>query len=602
MSNRSIYTAFLCLGLTNLTQAGDPWEVISNEEKYQMVHVPEADRFERRRVEEAMIGTLLKMLEATNKKVAIGIFFDALSVQLKTFRSDFGKITGNEEKEDFLQGWLKTLTNNWDAKKRSVVAYWFRTCMEKAAVPRRKELSPLIRGFDQLAVALEEWVDKEAVARKRRQGGTTDEKEHLFMATPEEFSGAVEGAHKKGIKGKGSKIIVLEDINEEMAAFSEKRMRTEGSSGDLEDTEHGNAVITRILGIAPEAQCLVKSDELLIFQEQYLEDPALKDIKIVNASFSWEKSSKSSNLKKSEKIKRFSQNKLIIKSFGNEHGRPDEYKKLLNDLYADKDFLKNALLVVNIDRNSQVADSSNRPKDAWEYADTLWTEEQKRQLMDNTMSALGTGVFGFIGLGEIEKSSGTSFSGPPFAGGLALVESMGKKEGVDLSAQELKGIALKSARKEAFIPGDDGHKGIFIVANDMPEEEFKRLQKAAPAGVVYERFDPALYGCGFLDIRRMTVFAEAYIAQKKQDLGFVEKRVEAIIKKRLESAERTMIAWDKKTSVESAGKIKQAYREWKARKKRKFRSFIETGEMQKVQELYHLKRMNQSPIKREEVQ
>ena len=232
-----------------------------------MVHVPEVDRLERRRAEEVMIATLLKMLEVANKKVTIGIFFDSLSVQLKTLRGDFGKIKGNEEKEDFLQGWLKTLTNNWDTKKRRTVAYWFRTCMEKAAVLRRKELAPLIHGFDQLAVVLEEWVDKEAVARKRRQGSTTDEKEHLFMATPEEFSGAVEGAHKKGIKGKGSKVIVLEDIKEELSAFSEQRMKTETSFGNVEDAEHANAVVTRILGIAPEAQCLVRNDTLLISQE-----------------------------------------------------------------------------------------------------------------------------------------------------------------------------------------------------------------------------------------------------------------------------------------------------------------------------------------------
>ena len=71
MKNRFTYAIFLCLSLTNLTQAGAVWEELSDEEKYQMVHVPEVNQFERSHVQEVMIRTLLKMLEAANKKVAI---------------------------------------------------------------------------------------------------------------------------------------------------------------------------------------------------------------------------------------------------------------------------------------------------------------------------------------------------------------------------------------------------------------------------------------------------------------------------------------------------------------------------------------------------
>ena len=373
-----------------------------------------------------------------------------------------------------------------------------------------------------------------------------DQKELLFEPTPEEFAGAVHWAHERGFLGEGSSVLVLESISGKgPPGFPENKVKVyPHSSANWRSSEHGNQVVSRVLGIAPHSHCIVADPSETIFDNQHQND--FKSIKIVNASFAWRKNKNSDqNQEKIEKTLEFIKNRVYVHAFGNEHKElAEEESRDLGDICILPDFLSNAILVVSVDRDSSLSDFSNRPQDTADY----WhaSDKQKQKVMENTISALGDHIVGVNSFGEVGNVSGTSFAAPTVAGALALVEGMGKTAGIELDALELKGVLLNSARQEAFIPKGnyEGYSDFYLpkvsykygqqgtMISDALYEQVKResLQDKSGAnpsvfkdevqknGIIYKPFDPTQYGRGFLDIRRVMKLAKLYMIQKKKDL------------------------------------------------------------------------------------
>ena len=128
---------------------------------------------------------------------------------------------------------------------------------------------------------------------------------------------------------------------------------------------------------------------------------------------------------------------MKLVSLGNEHTEPEEFLMSLDkDIYSNKTFMENAVLVVSVDRNFAISSFSNRPEDVWKYDEEAggspWTDQKKQMVMENTISTLGADVVGLNGPGQFDTRSGTSYAAPAASGALALVQGMGEQVGIEL--------------------------------------------------------------------------------------------------------------------------------------------------------------------------
>ena len=528
-----------------------------------------------------------------------------------------------EDKDKYfhIQQWLRKMTKEWSSKERWSFADWLATLVKRAEIVLAEKELPgdlrqaveLIKGnLYSVYTNLRTWViDKDTVHQARRAEitehgdrtlrgkGKISWKKELFKAAPEEFAGAVHWAHEQGITGVGKggasvPILVLENMyDRDKGAFLEKRMDIENAflendftkKGDdtiiHRDGSHANQVTTRVLGIAPDARCFVRPKNDYIIGARYKHDDDCKHIKIINASFSVADTT--------DNRERFIQNMLematgrvYVQAFGNEHRHPEKFLSYSKGIHSNPQFLEKAILVVSVDRTFGVSSFSNRPRDVWEVPEASMSipvidDSVKQMIMDNTVSALGSAVVGFTNPGEAEKSDGTSFAAPTVSGALALVEGMAQQADIDLSAQELKGILLNSARQEIFISEDNGRNGIYLLPTDTSESVISDLNRKAEeahkakktGNVVYKRFDPAQYGRGLLDIGRMTLLAKIYLekrTRKVQALNDEESWSEVMAKECLAEATIDFLALDKAKQNQAATLIQQAQRLRKAGK------------------------------------
>ena len=335
----------------------------------------------------------------------------------------------------------------------------------------------------------------------------------------------------------------------------------------------------------------------MILDEEYQQSTSeYQNAKIINASFGLQRSSGILDQESIEGIIRVAKDHVVVKSFGNTHGKPQEYLSTLTEIYQRSEFLEHAILVVNLTRDNLVHPTSNRPRDAWEYPAQIlgqqWTNDEKQRVMDNTISALGSDVAGLDGpyMGPPRKFdvvSGTSVAVPTVTGALALVDGMGKQAGVELQAWELKWILLNSARKDTFIPGKDGRSGTFIVSpeqasrtlqelanrdsavNSMTdagkaqrilaalEKQFKESMSNKRPRIVFQHFDPGTYGVGFLDIRRLILLAERYIALRKETPQLFQG---ASLDQTLSTLRQNMAFADNESQIQAVQKIEDAFR------------------------------------------
>jgi hypothetical protein len=560
------------------------WQDLDRADQWQMVHVPGVKEVNQKYIVALMTNSLFEMLQQLEKEklpakdaflLVEGTEDNAQPRRFLALWKAFIECKTEEEKRKSIQEWLSNLR----LEKR------FSRSLIRTLVDRATQLDGTLQGDSSVALAvtvikkgmivlahhLEQWVDKDVLLAQRRRD--VDQRGHLmprlersrnkslfqlaskkdiFKATPEEFAGAVHWAHTyktttgevEPITGKGVQVLVLESMPEDGdSAFIERSAMVnadlglsfaEGAKGQKDRSDaklHANEVVTRVLGIAPDSQCIVRDTAGDI--GKFLKKRGLDNIKIVNASFGYYKTKdRNEALRKIEKIKDLSKDRVFVEAIGNEHEDVAKYNQYIDvELYHDEKFMENAVLVTNINQDFTLHDSSNRPQDAWEFprqAKNFWgrlfssgdTDAQKKLIMDNTISALGADVLGFSGPETFLKVTGTSFSAPTVSGALALIEGMGKKEKIELSAQELKGILLSSARQEAFIPAGGGFAGTYIVPVNTSEKALQRLRALNPSGgsgtLFYKRFDPAQYGRGFLDIRRMIMLAEVYFQTKKK--------------------------------------------------------------------------------------
>jgi subtilisin family serine protease len=231
-------------------------------------------------------------------------------------------------------------------------------------------------------------------------------------------------------------------------------------------------------------------------------------------------------------------NCLIIQSAGND-GIPltrSEVGKFLRDLFSQN--ISHALLIAgSVDPTYSIAHYSNTPGD-----NPIFQEK--------FLCTLGTNI-PIMSTGRPTTPSGTSLSAPAISGVAALILSSHPT----FSMEEVASTLLESAEKNFFIPSSEsGNTGTFIYEDSPPSIKKKSM--------VYQLFDPSIYGRGILSVRRAFIYADIYEEIKKEMPTATPKKI----------LEKTKTAFNlviKEIDRAAATKIQTTARGFLARKKLK---------------------------------
>ena len=424
-------------------------------------------------------------------------------------------------------------------------------------------------------------------------------KPSLLISSADEFSGALEWAHKQGITGEGVLILVHE--NPEITSELRKKMGARLILGkgkyalSLEHPRtHATPVINTIDIIAPQVNIFVES--FFAIKSQSFKDDAvfqtsLKKARIINISaatspvyLDWKILSKEDSDKVSEhgshdfiqdmeSFLKTGNQKLFVAAAGNDHrslsegidtDEEDENHKKIKFYYDPIRYLNNKpiketlIIATALTPSHEIAEFSNYP--GWNKA-----------IQDNTLCTLGARLATMGAhvdkiesklIHRIDYMDGTSGAAPVISGTAALL----MEAYPSLTAAQIKEVLLESAdrsffkntgKQESYRQSGDWVYGPYtgtLVYDSREEQEpdlthFPKKQYNSYA-VEKEKFDPAKYGKGVMNIRNAFVYAHLKVSNP--NLSPIELR----------SQMRTIL---QDIQEKAATKIKVAFRGYKTR-------------------------------------
>jgi hypothetical protein len=352
---------------------------------------------------------------------------------------------------------------------------------------------------------------------------------HLILTHPSasEFSGALEWAHRKGIIGEHTSILVLEDQRHFL--HSDLKGQLEGQTPY---SAHAVSVAGVVYEVAPGARISVYS-----FDHPEVYDSVDNTI-INNSGNAADKPSK-----KEEELDKnllLGKNNLLIFSAGNDkkylkkEGEDDPLDFLFTQIQPSP---KNRIIIAGaLDPSSRLSSFSNKPGDRKEFQERfLFT------LGKNVLVRQGDANYGF--------EEGTSLAAPAVSGVAALV--LGKYE--DFSMEEVASVLLESAEKNFYISSAD--KFVY----DPTDAEQKALVEAKYGPKNREYFNPKNYGKGLLSLRQAFIYADIYAELKKE-------KPHATVEERLLGATPLFKEKIKLLGNLHATNIQKAFRRWQGRK------------------------------------
>jgi hypothetical protein len=403
------------------------------------------------------------------------------------------------------------------------------------------------------------------------------------MATAPQFSGAIQWAHRQGIKGQGKTAVILEQSTASPALL--KRMGPLLMPSNLgydyppfgKET-HATRVIDAFSQVAPKSQVVLldMKNENEILELNGLREPsnpkhfyeAVSDASVINRSWGnmWRSKtplnfnvkSKPDRRKLVHSIKDLMKNgkpKLLFQSAGNEgvflsddRGTLDSYTypKISNGIIEDP-FLKTRLIIVgSVGHSNGLArkeqppsnpNTTNKPGGNKTLQDTfLFTLGDKVRLMDGT---------------SIRPGTGTSFASPIAAGcALLLMERY-----PTLSVESIREALLESASRNFYIDYKKNRNGklsgLFVYDEEDGKPDITTFSDRSKYIIEARPFNPAVYGKGILDLRAAFIYAGLKLKNKRLSPKQLRQEMKIILKKQ---------------NAGAATKIQSAFRSKKNRK------------------------------------
>ena len=217
----------------------------------------------------------------------------------------------------------------------------------------------------------------------------------------------------------------------------------------------------------------------------------------------------------------FFKDKLRIQGFGNSYEKNNWNNYSLPSLLMEDEFLDQSILVMNINRENELARSSNRPDHTVKESiqtilrnigndDEQLVDQRLQKIQAASLCALGTNVWSAGANDSYRLASGTSMAAPQVAGVAALIEGMHP----DFSVKEMRGCLLNSASRE-FVIGT-GEDALYVV--DKPQEQIDALNKKNSVSQKYIAFDPGQYGKGILCGETALKYAEFKSANRSASI------------------------------------------------------------------------------------
>ncbi len=395
-------------------------------------------------------------------------------------------------------------------------------------------------------------------------------------ASAEEFSGALNYAHEKGILGKDVNILILE-TDDPKHPLLKMAFTFGGSSND----SHSHFVTGIVAQMAPNAH---------LYQIDFLYEKKFRDILkgtrpfIINLSQapSTEEDIKDMKSMADEIFYGKNNQNFLVMAASNE-GLPliDQVEGEILYTSAESEERSGAIasavtrvadyvisvrgqsfvIVGAVDTNFNKGSFSNYPG-------------KNKEFQERFICTLGVQIPSIEGAIEddnenpqekdllinysVTKRSGTSYAAPIVTGSMALLKSKYPY----LTFVEIKEVLLNSAEKNFFkmLPGN-GHRGVFVYDAEegiLPKET---------EGVTFEPFNPEFYGRGVLSLMRAFIYADIYVKMKSAYPKY--SPVELAYRARREFQEEL-----RKTQDKAATKIQALFRGTLARKNLKGRMTV----------------------------
>ncbi len=349
----------------------------------------------------------------------------------------------------------------------------------------------------------------------------------LEYSSASEFSGALEWAHRKGIIGEHTSILVLEDNGE--FVHSDLRGQLEGRGGPYD--RHAISVTGVVYEIAPGSRISVYSfnhfylahapDNMIINNSTDITDPVGEKAKKIDEKLIARK------------------NNLLIFSAGNggQYLKGADERDPLDFLFNEvKPSPKNRIIIAgSLDPSSEASDFSNKPGPRPEFQERFLFTLGRDVLIRKKEMEYGT-------------ANGGSLAAPAISGVAALVLSVHR----DFSMEEVATVLLESAERNFYISSTN--KFVY----DPTDGEEKAVAEANYDPKNLEHFNPMNYGRGILSVRRAFIWADIYEKLKKE-------LPEATLEERLPETRKRFKEKIREEDYLHATNIQRAFRDWKVR-------------------------------------
>jgi hypothetical protein len=384
-----------------------------------------------------------------------------------------------------------------------------------------------------------------------------------MRASAEDFSGAVDWAHKKGITGKGIKALIIES-HLPTKNFSEKiKAPIIGKIWDGVGL-HAEHVATSLLNIAPDSEITFLGVSTKLYDLSEADTHPLREARVINLSLgtflNYDGVTALEWIKKDlgffQSILRQNKDVLFVKSAGNDsvpgglyflnYSTDVRMSSGIQKLYTlawymvkDSYLGKNTILVGSINRDFSFSDFSSLPG-----SDPL--------IHENFLFALGEDLT----INESKSIGGTSFSAPTVSGAALLL----KQAFPNLSMIDIKEALLESASKSFFCydeTGDDRELMFVYEDGEYPDASLVKFMSMNNLRFRELVFNPWAYGKGILDLRAAFIYAELKNKSKKQKRPLSKEQLRSQMKRIL-----------KRKDNSSATKIQALVRRHQVRKRK----------------------------------
>lgn len=413
----------------------------------------------------------------------------------------------------------------------------------------------------------------ESAIQKNKRLISKKEKSENLPATADQFSGALQWAHKKGIRGTDQTAIVLEK-EDASSILSSKLQDHFLSSSDLKGskykTDHATTVIDAMHRSAPASKIVllpsffnlsnigrdqpsvnewVRSASVINYSQGHNEKSVSK--KIMEQGEIYYRSMQVSQTREINLLKilmEYGEPKLLFLSAGNEKRSVSEplSKTRLGDIYrtfnyiVSNPFLHNRVIIVGgLDQFFNDSISSNYPG---------WNKE----LQERFIFTLGSNIK-LLADGQDQLKHGTSFATPIAAGCALLI----KQRHRHFTPPDIQEVMLESASKNFFIEGKiraGKQTGIFVYDPADGPPDLSNFKDSSQYEIRAEPFNPEVYGKGVLDLRAAFVYADLKVKNPSWDKISLRTEMKLILRQK---------------DHQSATKIQAAFRGYKARKELK---------------------------------